>query len=178
MDIAKGLISSLIHVALSPHMPFCQRQQLQHLHHSFPLLSFVLSFLSSLLHRWRFVICALYGFSARFCKWRASRNSSYTILCLECYPKYSNSWKWSVIEWTTTIWLISGRCTLTIKNSTFSVNGWIYCRDALPAALHSVMGWKSENTQHTGKQIFCKLIIGCTPRQKCRRYALVIRKNW
>ena len=31
--IAKGLISLLFNVALSGHVPFCQPQQLHHLHH-------------------------------------------------------------------------------------------------------------------------------------------------
>jgi len=60
---AMGLISSLLNVASSRDVLFCQLQQLQCSHHGSTKVYLCSPFLSPLLSRWQFVVAALHGFT-------------------------------------------------------------------------------------------------------------------
>ena len=59
---AMGLISSLFNVASSRDVPFCQPLQLQYSHHGSTKAYLCSWFLSTLPHKWWFVIAPLHGF--------------------------------------------------------------------------------------------------------------------
>jgi len=87
MAIATGLISSLFNVASFGDMPFCQPQQLQWMYHGStetylcsPLYSIPFSLTTKV------TICGMRVMASvqNLGKLKASRGTSYIILCLKC----------------------------------------------------------------------------------------------
>jgi len=156
MAKATGFIFSLINIAFSQDVPIHQLQLASWFYQRAHLCS---PFLSSLLHRWKFAVHVLYKASVRdLRKYRASRDTSYEILCLKCYLKCSKQLEMKCND---SSWLCEMPSTLIdswgirFNKQAFHVfcNSWIDCRDAFHAVLHlkhCVMGWKSVNTKCTG----------------------------
>ena len=141
MIIATCLISSLINFASSWDVPFCQLQQLQHLHHgSIKAYVPLFPFLSPLPRRWRFAVHALW----LQCETWVSAVLAGALLTLfftwNVTQSVQSSWKQSLVihgDWAThpLFWLITGAYS---DDQTFCIfrNGWIDCRDVFHAVLY------------------------------------------
>ena len=121
-----GLIFALFNVTLSQGVPFCQLQQLQHLHHEKAYLCSTLCFIYFFTAT-KVTICGMHIMASVWdlgeCS--ASRGTSFVIFCLECVVQRTGSgMKHYNTPWssdTPIIKSITGACTSTIEHSVFSI---------------------------------------------------------
>ena len=146
MAVATGLIfhCSMLLVLRHAFLPTTAAPMLASwFYQSLPLFSFVLH--SFLQHRkgddLRYVH---YGFSTRLGKCSTSKDASYAVIYLECYPCVWSSWHHDWVAHQLLNWWVGHTLNVDKAFRIFRY-GWIDCRDAFRAVLHlqnCVMGWK------------------------------------
>jgi len=128
MARAGDLISSLINVTLSRHVPFHQLQQLQWLHHGATFVLLWSSILSSQPRKVR--ICSRHVMAS---VWDIKIAEALLILCLAYYAmkRVRHCWNWGVMAFT---YRDMGH-TFHERILRIFCNGWMDCRSAFNAVL-------------------------------------------